>query len=250
MNDRRNDEDLDVPQQRTEDPDPAHSDNDHVRDLESREVGAEEFPAQHTTAADRVGDVRDDATHTFGHHKDHQQDHDNDRASRTIDDEAQAVENRDDDDTFGDRPTEAIAPAGTITPADRVAAAEATEATEATDNDQDDDQDDDRAGHEQAVPQTTPQHVGPLFDQDPQQLQARWRELQSTFVDDPREAVERADGLVDEVVTTLTSTLTSRTTGLRDRWKNTEENDTEQLRLALREYRDVLERLLTLADGK
>lgn len=93
-------------------------------------------------------------------------------------------------------------------------------------------------------------HTGPLFDQDPAQLQERWRDLQWAFVDDPRQTVERAGGLVEEVVTTLTTTLTTRTSELRDRWKNTAENDTEQLRLALREYRDVLERLLTLSGGK
>ncbi|MEV4116412.1 hypothetical protein [Nonomuraea sp. NPDC049695] len=86
-----------------------------------------------------------------------------------------------------------------------------------------------------------------LFDQDPDQVQARWRELQTAFVDDPGEAVRRADGLVGEVVEALTSSLTSRTDSLRDRWKDADSTDTEQLRLALREYRSVLESLLTLS---
>ncbi|MEV0585314.1 hypothetical protein [Nonomuraea sp. NPDC050310] len=86
-----------------------------------------------------------------------------------------------------------------------------------------------------------------LFDQDPVQLHERWREVQAGFVDEPREAVERADQLVDEVVTALTNTLGSRTSELRNRWQNSSENDTEQLRLALRDYRAVLERLVSLA---
>ncbi|MFB9626473.1 hypothetical protein [Nonomuraea helvata] len=86
-----------------------------------------------------------------------------------------------------------------------------------------------------------------LFDQDPDQVQARWRELQTAFVDDPGEAVRRADGLVGEVVEALTNSLTSRTDSLRDRWKDADSTDTEQLRLALREYRSVLESLLTLS---
>ncbi|TYB59534.1 hypothetical protein FXF51_34250 [Nonomuraea sp. PA05] len=87
-----------------------------------------------------------------------------------------------------------------------------------------------------------------LFDQDPAEVQARWRDLQSSFVDDPGEAVQRADGLVSEVVDSLTSTLSSRTNALRDRWKETGSSaDTEQLRLALRDYRTVLERLLALS---
>ncbi|MFD1542716.1 hypothetical protein [Nonomuraea guangzhouensis] len=101
-----------------------------------------------------------------------------------------------------------------------------------------------------AVEGAPPAHAAPpesvvLFDQDPAEVQARWRELQTSFVDDPGDAVQRAEGLVDEVVEALTSSLTARTGELRDRWKGA--GDTEQLRLALREYRVVLERLLTLS---
>ncbi|MGI5292211.1 hypothetical protein ACQEVF_54185 [Nonomuraea polychroma] len=96
-----------------------------------------------------------------------------------------------------------------------------------------------------------PEHAAPedvvLFDQDPAQVQARWRDLQAAFVDDPGEAVRRADGLVGEVVESLTSSLTSRTNALREHWKDAESSDTEQLRLALRDYRNVLERLLALS---
>ncbi|MEV0143942.1 MULTISPECIES: hypothetical protein [unclassified Nonomuraea] len=103
-----------------------------------------------------------------------------------------------------------------------------------------------------------PSHAAPaeivLFDQDPAEVQARWRELQAGFVDDPNEAVQRADGLVGEVVEALTSALTSRTSELRRRWNDSDgddggRTDTEQLRLALREYRTVLERLLALSGG-
>ncbi|WP_346105075.1 hypothetical protein [Nonomuraea maheshkhaliensis] len=111
-------------------------------------------------------------------------------------------------------------------------------------------------GHEpeQSVPSApgeVPAHAAPddivLFEQDPTQVQARWRDLQASFVDDPGEAVQRADGLVGEVVDSLTSALNNRTDALRDRWKDTGGGDTEQLRLALREYRTVLERLLALS---
>ncbi|MEV1172111.1 hypothetical protein [Nonomuraea sp. NPDC049784] len=99
-----------------------------------------------------------------------------------------------------------------------------------------------------------PAHAAPedvvLFDQDPDQVQARWRDLQTSFVDDPGEAVRRADGLVGEVVESLTSSLTSRTDTLRARWKDADASDTEQLRLALRDYRSVLESLLTLSETR
>ncbi|MFG6197961.1 hypothetical protein ACFKCF_37180 [Nonomuraea sp. JJY05] len=103
-------------------------------------------------------------------------------------------------------------------------------------------------------PGEVPAHAAPedvvLFDQDPDQVQARWRDLQASFVDDPGEAVRRADGLVGEVVDALTSSLTNRTNGLRDRWKDTEAADTEQMRLALRDYRNVLESLLALSNRR
>lgn len=99
-----------------------------------------------------------------------------------------------------------------------------------------------------------PVHAAPtglvLFDQDPAQVHSRWRDVQAAFVDDPREAVERADGLLDEIVTAVTATLTTRTAELRESWQDKERHDTERLRLALREYRTVLEGLLELSDRK
>ncbi|MEU4323684.1 hypothetical protein [Nonomuraea dietziae] len=86
-----------------------------------------------------------------------------------------------------------------------------------------------------------------LFDQDVDQAHTRWHDLQATFVDDPRQAMEQADQLVDEVVNALTSSLTTRTSELGDRWKNTDQGDTEQLRLALRDYGAMLEQLLALS---
>ncbi|GAA3806076.1 hypothetical protein GCM10022226_27720 [Sphaerisporangium flaviroseum] len=74
-------------------------------------------------------------------------------------------------------------------------------------------------------------------------FQQRWREVQAGFVDDPRDAVERADQLVEEAVTALTT----RRQGLVDRWKNSDQSDTEQLRLALRDYRSLLQDLVGLS---
>jgi hypothetical protein len=102
------------------------------------------------------------------------------------------------------------------------------------------------------APDETPAHAAPkeivLFDQDPAEAQARWRDLQASFVDDPGQAVHRADELVEEVVEALTGSLTARTGELRERWKSADGGDTEQLRLALRDYRGVLERLLALSE--
>ncbi|MEV4243351.1 hypothetical protein AB0J63_08055 [Streptosporangium canum] len=105
--------------------------------------------------------------------------------------------------------------------------------------------------HGQAGPhsdRTDPAH-GPLFDQDAEQVRRRWQEVQASFVDDPRDSVERADSLVGEITTSLRTALETRTAELQGRWKNGDQSDTEQLRTALRDYRGMLEQLLDLANG-
>ncbi|MGK5552220.1 hypothetical protein ACSNOI_11445 [Actinomadura kijaniata] len=74
----------------------------------------------------------------------------------------------------------------------------------------------------------------------------RWREVQSAFVDDPHEAVRRADELAAEVVNALGQALTAHKRTLDERWRTEKDErpDTEQLRLALRGYRSFLERML------
>ncbi|SEH03529.1 hypothetical protein SAMN05444920_13832 [Nonomuraea solani] len=87
-----------------------------------------------------------------------------------------------------------------------------------------------------------------LLGSDPADVRDRWRDLQSCFVDDPRDAVQRADSLMEEMTASIHQSLESRIRELQDLWKNTSQHDTEQLRLALRSYRDVMHRLLPLAD--
>ncbi|MEV5895055.1 hypothetical protein [Nonomuraea fuscirosea] len=94
-----------------------------------------------------------------------------------------------------------------------------------------------------------PQH-GSLLGSDSSDVLQRWHDLQAFFVDDPREAVQRADELMDEVMTAVHETLERRLGELREPWKNTDQDDTEteRLRMALRAYRNVLHRLMPLAD--
>ncbi|MER6828953.1 hypothetical protein ABT352_23430 [Streptosporangium sp. NPDC000563] len=96
---------------------------------------------------------------------------------------------------------------------------------------------------------TAPTTAGALFDQDADDVRRRWQEVQAGFVDDPRDAVERADSLLDEVTGSLRNALETRATELQGRWKNTEKNDTEDLRTALRDYRATLEQLLNISAG-
>ncbi|MET8054951.1 hypothetical protein ABZU75_46035 [Streptosporangium sp. NPDC005286] len=88
-----------------------------------------------------------------------------------------------------------------------------------------------------------------LFDHDSDDVLRRWQEVQAGFVDDPRDAVQRADSLLDEITTSFRNALEVRTTELQGRWKNTEKNDTEDLRTALRGYRTTLEQLLNISAG-
>ncbi|MEV5897618.1 hypothetical protein [Nonomuraea fuscirosea] len=59
---------------------------------------------------------------------------------------------------------------------------------------------------------------------------------------------QSADSLLEEVTASVHQALEGRVRGLQALWKNTGQHDTEQLRTALRSYRDVMHRLLPLAD--
>ena len=74
---------------------------------------------------------------------------------------------------------------------------------------------------------------------------ARWEAIQQGFVDDPRSAVTDADTLVGEVLKKLASTFDDQHKGLESQWSDGEPS-TEDLRSALRRYRDFFERLLRL----
>ena len=71
----------------------------------------------------------------------------------------------------------------------------------------------------------------------------QWRTLQLNFVDDPHAATEHAAALVNDAVQSLTNALATQKRTL-DGWQSAERGDTEILRVALRRYRDFLDRLL------
>lgn len=76
------------------------------------------------------------------------------------------------------------------------------------------------------------------------------------FVDAPRDSVEQADHVLEELAARLTDAVTERRRTLRRSWRTADGGegpdtavagtgtDTEQLRLALRDYRGLAERLL------
>jgi hypothetical protein len=85
-----------------------------------------------------------------------------------------------------------------------------------------------------------------LGDEDSAEFRTRWIELQGSFVDDPRQAVQQAEGLVDEVMQTLIAQLTARKEQLEARSSTSGDSsgDTEELRLRLRSYREFFEQML------
>ncbi len=79
-----------------------------------------------------------------------------------------------------------------------------------------------------------------------QSFQGRWSEIQTSFVDEPRQAVEQADGLVAEVMQRLAQVFADERSKLEQQWDRGEDTDTEALRQALRRYRSFFDRLLSM----
>ncbi|MER5203754.1 hypothetical protein [Streptomyces sp. NPDC002825] len=84
-----------------------------------------------------------------------------------------------------------------------------------------------------------------MGSRDEEDFRTRWHDIQSRFVDDPREAVHEADALVTDVIRKLADTFADRKKDLEGQWNQGEDVDTESLRMALRQYRSFFNRLLT-----
>jgi hypothetical protein len=73
---------------------------------------------------------------------------------------------------------------------------------------------------------------------------ARWAAIQTTFVDEPRTAVENADALVAEVMGELARTFAEERARLEAAWSRGTDVSTEDLRQVLQRYRDFFHLLL------
>ncbi|MFF5859827.1 hypothetical protein ACFY8B_30120 [Streptomyces sp. NPDC012751] len=89
-----------------------------------------------------------------------------------------------------------------------------------------------------------------LAPEEAERWEGRIREVVGGFVDEPRAAVEQADRALEEIAARFSEAVTRRRRTLRASWEGPEESgpaagtDTEQLRLALRDYRELAGRLL------
>src|SRR6185295_16199833 len=71
-------------------------------------------------------------------------------------------------------------------------------------------------------------------------FRARWTEAQTGFVDEPRTAVEQADGLVAEMMQRLAQVFADERSKLEVQWSRGDDISTEDLRVALRRYPEGL----------
>ncbi|PRY30321.1 hypothetical protein [Umezawaea tangerina] len=77
-------------------------------------------------------------------------------------------------------------------------------------------------------------------------FRTEWRGLQADFVDSPRDAVQHADELVAQVMQSLATTFADHKRSLEGQWSAGEEVQTEELRVALRQYRAFFDKLLNV----
>jgi hypothetical protein len=92
----------------------------------------------------------------------------------------------------------------------------------------------------QSEPATTPL----LSTDQSADLDGRWNEIQTAFVDEPRQSVERADQLVAELMQQLAKSFAETRNRLEQQWDSGDDVSTEDLRLALTRYRSFFHRLL------
>jgi hypothetical protein len=84
-----------------------------------------------------------------------------------------------------------------------------------------------------------------LPDDQGTEFHERWESVQTTFVDDPRNAVENADALVAELMQRLADGFARERERLEGQWSRGEDVSTEDLRVVLQRYRSFFRRLLS-----
>ena len=84
-----------------------------------------------------------------------------------------------------------------------------------------------------------------LANEETDSFQSRWKEIQVRFVDDPRDSVKDADGLVAELMQRLAGSFSEERNRLESEWERGGDVSTEDLRMALRHYRSFFNRLLS-----
>ena len=109
------------------------------------------------------------------------------------------------------------------------------------------------AGRRAARAEGTPLRPGDVTDHSisfwtesaSEQFRAEWHEVKAQFVDDPEAALTRAHDLLTEAVHELTESMLAERDDL-DPLRGVAKPDTESMRMAMRGYREFLDRILAL----
>lgn len=89
--------------------------------------------------------------------------------------------------------------------------------------------------------------AAPLFpNNELENLRGRWKDIQVAFVDEPRKAVEQADGLVASAMKRLAEVFAEERSNLEKQWGRGDNVSTEDLRVAFQRYRSFFDRLLSV----
>jgi hypothetical protein len=89
-------------------------------------------------------------------------------------------------------------------------------------------------------------HDSPLFaENELRDFRARWDQVQTSFVDEPRHAVEQADTLVATVVKRIAEQFAEERSKLEKQWDRGDNVSTEELRQGFKRYRAFFDRLLS-----
>jgi hypothetical protein len=94
--------------------------------------------------------------------------------------------------------------------------------------------------------QTNGWNESPLFaENELRDFRARWDQVQTSFVDEPRHAVEQADTLVATVVKHIAEQFAEERNKLEKQWDRGDNVSTEELRQGFKRYRAFFDRLLS-----
>ena len=90
-------------------------------------------------------------------------------------------------------------------------------------------------------------HPEPLFaGEETSRLKADWDQVQASFVDEPRAAVEQADRLVATAIKRMAEIFAEEKARLEGQWDRGGDVSTEDLRQALRRYSAFFGRVLSV----
>jgi hypothetical protein len=93
-------------------------------------------------------------------------------------------------------------------------------------------------------PKESPQAFLPKQQVD--EMRDRWTMIQTAFIDEPRRSVKDADALVASATKQIAEAFTNQRSQLEKQWSKGDEISTEELRLALQQYRSFFSRLLSI----